>query len=209
MTFYDYLQQNYGQNRAIIASELQFTGISAVNMRQQLKKLTDSGKLKRYDTGIYFIPAPSRFKFGSTLSRDDVVRQKFICAGQETFGYETGLNFANRIGITTQVPATIEIATNKATTEFRRTRIAGQEIILKRPKTAVTYQNFKVLQLLDLISDVEKYTELSEAETSQLIIAYIKKSGINFSMLDEYLKLYPEKIYKNLYRCGVLQNAVA
>ena len=103
----------------------------------------------------------------------------------------------------------LEISTNKATTEFRRTRITGLEIILKRPKTEITSQNYKLLQLLDLLSEINKLSELDTFQTSAAVLAYIKAANIKFAMLEPYLALYPDNIYKNLYSYGVLQNAVA
>ena len=52
-SLYNYLLVNYKENEPILLAALSISGISPVNMRQQLKKLTDSGKLKRFDSGVY------------------------------------------------------------------------------------------------------------------------------------------------------------
>lgn len=48
-----------------------------------MKKLTESGQLKRFDTGIYYIPKKSMFRSGSTLSVDEVIRRKYLADGGE------------------------------------------------------------------------------------------------------------------------------
>ena len=56
---YSYIESNYQPNEPIFLSELSIPGMKAVSVRQQMKKLTESGQLKRFDTGIYYIPKKS------------------------------------------------------------------------------------------------------------------------------------------------------
>ena len=72
---YSYIESNYQPNEPIFLSELSIPGMKAVSVRQQMKKLTESGQLKRFDTGIYYIPKKSMFRSGSTLSVDEVIRR--------------------------------------------------------------------------------------------------------------------------------------
>ena len=55
-TLYEYLLENYKPNEPIFLAELQIEGMSRANLRQQIKKLTDAGKVKRFDNGVYFLP---------------------------------------------------------------------------------------------------------------------------------------------------------
>ena len=56
---YEYLIKNYKENEPILLSDIQIEGMSDVNIRQQIKKLSDDGSIKRYDKGVYFIPKKS------------------------------------------------------------------------------------------------------------------------------------------------------
>lgn len=58
---YDYLLRTYGKDEPIIISELLIENISSGNLRQQIKKLTDEGLIRRYDSGIYYIPKTDVF----------------------------------------------------------------------------------------------------------------------------------------------------
>ena len=80
---YSYIEDNYQPNEPIFLSELIIPGMKAVSIRQQLKKLTESGQMKRFDTGIYYIPKKSMFRSGSTLSVDEVIRRKYLEDGEK------------------------------------------------------------------------------------------------------------------------------
>ena len=51
-----YLMEHYGYDEPIFLNELSVDGLSSNAVRQSVKRLAASGFLKRYDTGIYYIP---------------------------------------------------------------------------------------------------------------------------------------------------------
>ena len=205
---YEYLKKYYRENEPIFLSDITIPDVKAVSVRQQLKKLTEDGRIKRFDTGIYYIPRKSLFKSGSSLSIDEVIRRKYLVDGSEKCGYLSGLSFANKLGITTQVPMVYEICSNKATTDYRDITIGKFKIILRRPHVAVNDDNVLALQFLDLIKDVTDISELEGNELNERLLNYLKIKGIKFDVLKPYLAYYPEKIYKNMYEVGLL-NGVA
>ena len=206
---YEYLKETYGENEPIFISEIQYEGMSMNSIRQQVKKLTDAGRLKRYDTGIYFIPKKSVFKSGSQLSRDKVIEQIYLKEDGQRCGYISGGIFANQMGLTSQVPASCEVVTNKATNDYREVRLASSLIILRKPRVKVTEDNFRQMQLLDLIKDIDFYAERGKDEQLARITAYMKAYEIRFSQLEEYLPYYPDKIYKNMYEMRLLNGVLA
>lgn len=206
---YDYLKETYGENEPIFVSEIRYGKSSTNYIRQQIKKLTDEGKLKRYDTGIYFIPKKSIFRNGSQLSRDRVIEIKYLNAEGMRCGYIGGIMFANQLGLTTQVPMTCEIVTNKATNDYRRVRLASSTVVLRKPRVPVTQENYKVLQLLDLLKDIDFFAETDTQEQKDRIVQYMRSAGIRFEDLEQYLPYYPEKIYKNMYEVRLLNGISA
>lgn len=206
---YDYLLETYGENEPIFIADIRYEGMSTNNIRQQVKKLTDAGILKRYDTGIYFIPKKSIFKSGSQLSRDKVIERKYLKENGQRCGYVCGLMFANQLGLTTQVPVNCEIVTNKATNDYREVKLASSFVILRRPKVKVTEKNYRQLQLLDLLKDIDFYAEKDCKAQHERITAYMNAYKICFRDLDEYLPYYPDKIYKNMYEMRLLNGILA
>lgn len=72
-TLYEYLLDNYKENEPIFLVDLQVDGMTRTNVRQQIKKLTDTGKVKRFDNGIYFLPKKTIFKSDSQLAPEKVL----------------------------------------------------------------------------------------------------------------------------------------
>ena len=201
---YGYIEQNYAQNEPIFISDLVNSGLKIEKVRNEVKGLTDDGKLKRYDTGIYYIPKKTIFNVEATPSRDLIIEKKFIKDGQEIVGYISGILFANQLGLTTQVPAVYEVVSNKATRASRKVSIGNATVLLRKTRVSVTAENYKVLQLLDLIMDIDFASELKGNELKEKLLAFMKKAKITVSMLREYTAYYPDKIYKNMYVAGVL-----
>ena len=169
--------------------------------------LTSSGKLNRYDTGVYYLPEESIFKSASSISQGSVIEKKYFYENKKRCGYFSGLSFANKIGATSQVPNVYEVTTNKATNDYRTLTLASSKIIIRKPKTTVTEENFKVLQLVDFIKDFELYSDLSVLDAKNCIQNYMKKSEISFLDIERYLNFYPDSIYKNMYKVGILNGS--
>lgn len=202
--FYDYLLKTFGKNEPIFVSDIRYAGMTDNNIRQQILYCVSSGKLRRYDTGIYYIPEESIFKSVSQLSQNSVIEKKYLLSDNSRFGYLSGINFANSIGITSQVPASYEVVTNKASKEYRETRLASAKIILRKPRVEINSSNYKSLQFLDLMKDIDLYSEFEGKELNKKIKTYMSKAKIKFSDLEKFLPLYPDKIYRNMYKVGVL-----
>ena len=207
---YEYLKYKFQPNEPIFLSNLNIEGISYNNLRQQIKKLVDSGLLVRYDNGIYFIPETTIFKSGSQLSFNRVVKEKYLLdESKEQCGYISGIYFANAVGLTTQVPMKYDIVTNKATKDYREVKLAQSTIILRKPKIEVTSANHLTLQFLDLIKDIDSLSELEGTSLNIKLKDYIQKSNLHFKEIEKYLEYYPDKIYKNMYKVGILSGISA
>ena len=201
---YEYLRERYADNEPIFLSDICIPDMKDVSVRQQLKKLTTDGRLKRFDTGIYYFPKKSMFRSGSMLPVEEVIKKKYLMDGAGRCGYVGGMLFANQIGITTQVPMVYEVYTNKATTDYRETRLANLRVILRKPYVAIDDQNANTLQFLDLLKEVVDISEGDGAELTDRLVDYMKKKKIGFESMRKYLSYYPERIYKNMYEVGLL-----
>ena len=207
---YEYLKYKFQPNEPIFLSNLNIEGISYNNLRQQIKKLVDGGLLIRYDNGIYFIPETTIFKSGSQLSFNRVVKEKYLLdESKEQCGYISGVYFANAVGLTTQVPMKYDIVTNKATKDYREVKLAQSTIILRKPKIEVTSSNHLTLQFLDLIKDIDSLSELEGTSLNIKLKDYIQKANLHFKEIEKYLEYYPDKIYKNMYKVGILSGISA
>lgn len=201
---YEYLVNNFKLNEPIILSNLKIDGMSYDNLRQQMKKLVDDGKVKRYENGVYYLPKPSKFNLEVGLNPEIVLDYKYLREDGKKCGYISGLLFYNLMGLTSQVPALYQIVTNKATTNYRETNVGKTKLIIKKPRVTVTEDNYKILQFLDLILDVDVFSELDGKELNDRLSKYMRDAIISVADMEPYFDFYPDKLYKNLVKTKVI-----
>ena len=207
-TLYEYLLDNYKENEPIFLADLQVDGMTRTNVRQQIKKLTDTGKVKRFDNGIYFLPKKTIFKSGSQLAPEKVLECKYLRDKDERCGYVSGLMFFNQMGLTTQVPMMYEVVSNKATNDYRETSLAKSRVIVRKPKVPVTEKNYKALQFLDMLKDIDVYSELTGKPLQDRLYRYMDDANLSISEMEPYFAYYPDKLYKNLVETRVIYNGL-
>ena len=207
-TVYEYLLDNYKENEPIFLAELQIDGMTSTNIRQRIKKLTDAGKVKRFDNGIYFLPKKTIFKSGSQLAPEKVLECKYLRDKNERCGYVSGLMFFNQMGLTTQIPMMYEVVSNKATNDYRETSLAKSRVIVRKPKVPVTEKNYKLLQFLDMLKDVDVYSEVTGKSLQERLYRYMKDANLRVSEMEPYFAYYPDKLYKNLVETRVIYNGL-
>lgn len=198
MLLYEYLLENYQPNEPIIIADIDLS-VSKNHLRQMVKSLCDAEKIMRYGNGVYYIPGLSKLKGGVPFTPEKVAIYKYISYKDEVKGYYSGYTFANQIGITTQVPITIEIVSNNASAVVREVDLCGQKIQLRKPRTKITKNNVRVLQLLDLLKDIREYSDDEPKDAAEIVKNYIKTRNITKNQFDQYISLYPDRIYKNIY----------
>ena len=203
-TLYEYLLDNYKENEPIFLADLQVDGMTRTNVRQQIKKLTDTGKVKRFDNGIYFLPKKTIFKSGSQLAPEKVLECKYLRDKDERCGYVSGLMFFNQMGLTTQVPMMYEVVSNKATNDYREASLAKSRVIVRKPKVPVTEKNYKDLQFLDMLKDVDVYSEVTGKPLQERLYRHMDDAHLSISEMEPYFAYYPDKLYKNLVETRVI-----
>jgi len=196
--FKSYLMENFGYNEPIFLNDLSVEGLSENVIRQSLKSLCSDGFLEKYDNGIYYIPKQDRLLGKSYLDPFLVILRKYVQNKSEIFGYMTGISFANQLGLTTQVPAVIEIVTNREATNGRIVMVGNQQIRVKRPVIAISNFNAELLQFLDAISQAEEYTELSMQETIEIFRSYAKQKHFTKAELLELSSALTSEIKKKM-----------
>lgn len=199
---YDYLIKNYKANEPIFVSDIVLP-VSDANLRQMFKALCDSGKIKRFDTGIYYIPEASILKNGVPLAADEVAVAKYIVRKGKVEGFYSGYTFANQLGISTQVPYVKEIVSNNASTRVKEVNVRNKRIILRRARTEITNENYVVLQFLELLKDLEQYYDISFEAVCERLKKYVRNENIKKVDVDKYIGSFPDKIYKKIYRTAL------
>ncbi len=193
-----FLKSKFGPGKPIFTEDAESLGLSAGNLRQQFKKLVDAGELSRFEPGVYFLPDPNHEYY--PISSNMVAEYKYITNGDEIYGYYSGYTFANQLGLCLQVPYKAEIVTNNSTAIAREVKVGQTPYYIRRAKICVTKENRNVLQLLDLLKDVEEYTDYCcEEEAPDIIRGHILRNKILRADVDKYIENFPLKTYKYIY----------
>ena len=200
---YGYLIENFKPYEPIFTEDIDIDMVGN-SLRPKLKELCDSGKLCRYEAGVYYLPGKMKLKGLTPISASAVARSRYVNRRGKVRGYYSGYTFANQIGLSLQVPYVQEIVTNEASAKVREIDIKGQKFIIRKPKAEVTEENVYTLQFLDFLSDIDKYLDGSSENILDKLEKLIKDEKITKELIDTYISLYPTKVYKNLYETGVV-----
>ena len=199
-----YLMENYGYNEPIFLNDLTIQGLSENAVRQAVKRIVANGFFERYDNGIYYIPKRDGLLGKSYLDPSLVIMRKYIQSKSEIYGYVTGESFANQLGLTTQMPAVIEVVTNREATNGRTITVGSERVRIKKAPIMVSDSNADLLQLLDSIGQAEKYTELSIHETIDILISYVRKKCFTKDQLSEVIPALTGATAKKLIEWGMI-----
>lgn len=203
---YDYIISNYQKDEPIFLEEL--PGKSKESIRQEMKKLTDEGKIERLYNGVYYLSYKTILGTKGKVSIDKYIQKKFLEVNGETSGYITGIQLANMFGFTTQNPSCYEVCSNEASTKQRRLDVDGRQIIVYKPVADISKENKGALQFLDLMSNIDKYSEVTGDEFKAKMKAFINIVGVDFKQVKKYLALFPDRVYRNIYQGGLMNELV-
>lgn len=203
---YDYIVSNYDKDEPIFLSEL--PGNSRDYIRQEMKLLVDEGKIERLYNGVYYLAYTTILGTKGKVSIDKFIEKKYLSYQGEVTGYIVGMQLANMYGFTTQNPACIEVCSNEATTKQRKLDIAGRKVIIYKPVAEINKENKTALQFLDLMSSIDKYSELSGEEFQNKLKEFVRLLNVDFTKVREYLSLFPDRVYRNIYQGGLMSELV-
>lgn len=203
---YDYIINNYENDEPIFLSEL--PGNSKDYIRQEMKRLVDEGKVERLYNGVYYLAYTTILGTKGKISVEKFIDKKYLYNNGRVSGYITGIQLANLYGFTTQNPACIEVCSNVATTKQRKTDIDGRKLIVYKPPVEITEDNRSELQFLDLMTTIDKYSELSGESLKKKLVEFIKELNVDFEKVKMYLSYFPDKVYRNIYEGGLMGELV-
>ena len=141
----------------------------------------------RYRKGIYYRAVKTPFGF-SKIDYNKLINDLYLCDIDQVYGYISGPTLANKIGLTTQMAKEEYIVTNN-----NRVVSDIDNIKLIKPPVIVTRDNYKILQVLDLL--LNKYDVYYDCENpNKVIYNYIIDNNINFENLLYYSRYYNKNV---------------
>ena len=150
-----------------------------------MARLEKEGIVSRIARGLYC----KRIKtaFGDYIpSKDMIYSKRLVSDGEAVVGYETGLSLMNAIGLISQMPRKKYIASNK----YGMKVPVDVAIDIQKPATTVTSENYKYLQLLDIITEVDNAPV--DAHDPEMII---REKAASAGLKPELLLLFARNYY--------------
>jgi len=201
---YEYLTTHYQTNEPIFLSDVILPDITNNYLRQMFKQLCDCGKLIRFNTGVYYLPDAS-ISNKEPISARTVAEYKYISRGADIYGYYSGQSFSSQLGLIEPPVNLLEIVSNDAGGKYREIILGDTTIILRKPKFHITKANWRVLQFLDFLKDVDLYTGYKEAFSSETLKTYMQLNHLTRDIFDSYIGAYPDKIYRTIYELNLYE----
>ena len=93
-------------------------------------------------------------------------------------------------------------------TKQRKVDVDGRHIIVYKPVVEISKENKGALQFLDLMSTIDRYSEVSGDEFTMKIKNFISTVGVDFEQVKKYLSLFPDRVYRNIYQGGLMNELV-
>ena len=199
MDIVSYLTEIYGYDTPIFIKDIRMGRKSKSAIREEFYRASKSGRLERKSGGVYFIR--SNKEFGSGITFNDILDKKYLYASnvmlglEKSFveGYYSGQTFLNMIGISEQVPAIVEITTNRTSSKKRYFSSGKSVAIIRKSRTRITTENYKMLQFLDMFS----FLTFEEVVRKKDIIAnYVKNNNLTKEQLSQYMGIYGAQTIK-------------
>jgi len=135
----------------------------------ELSRLYKKGIVKKISKGKFY--KPKKRLFGEIDPSDNEKILSYLKNTSSNMIYETGVNNARRLGLTTQVSKRIVIAINKPSREIKLDNINLKlvQVVANAPKTDIY-----LLQILDAIKDIKKIPATTPEKTFIILKSIIK-----------------------------------
>lgn len=153
-----------------------------------INRLADNNIVERLYKGVYY--RPKNTPLGKLrIDPKNMFIEQLTKEGDQITGYETGPTLFNTVGLSTWTSNDYHLATNK----YRRKLPSNVKIELHKPVVEVNNENYRYLQVLDIIDGLDKY-HIDAEDPNYVIRNTVKKLGL------DVLKIlaYADKHYKKL-----------
>lgn len=154
-----------------------------------INKLKEDSVLSEYSSNIYYKPMNTPFgELG--INKEKLIKRLYLKQNDEIIGYVTGPTLWNYYRLTTQISNKRWIVSNKVKVNYEDNDLRVKLIV---PKIIINNENYKVLQILDVIEDKNNL--------------YIQ--DLNYNKYYEFLENIAQsdtKTIDNLYELSYLYN---
>ena len=132
-----------------------------------IERLIKKGTISRASTGVFY--KPKKTAFGSLKPKEEELLKPYLFEGDNRVAYTTGTALYNRMGLTTQVPKNIRVASRSKRIV---TKLGSIQVKPVKSYVDVTNENYYLMELLDVLKD---FKTIPDTEKSQVIKFMLQK----------------------------------
>jgi Family of unknown function (DUF6088) len=140
-----------------------------LSVAKALSRMAKEGTIVRFAKGKYYKPRDT--VFGKLRPNESALVEALTFRNKQRIGYITGLSVYNRMGLTTQVPNTLTIATKKP---LPSKVMESYRINYVKRTFDIREQDISLLQMLDAIRDIKSIPDSYPDNTLKILISRIK-----------------------------------
>ncbi len=202
---YMFIKNNYKASQPFFLKDLyaQFPEINEGTIRESIRRLLNEEKILKAKNGVYELPNPNRVLKSHVVNTANVVEQTYIKDNKNNIiGYRSGINFANMLGLTSQTASVEVVYSNVVSNRKREIKLNKSRLIINAPRVEVTNENYKLLQVLDLLTKFEKYSEYDLKQVELKLLSYISNIKLSYGELERIVEAYPLTAQVKFYKIG-------
>jgi hypothetical protein len=141
-TTFGYAQLDIGPQESVAAAKA-------------MERLIAKGVVRRVSSGVFYRPRATAF--GVLLPNETELLKPYLFERGKRIAYVTGTSLYNRMGLTTQIPGTLRIASRDKRISISTGTVKARPV---KSYVDVTEQNFQMLGLLDALKDLSHIPDL-------------------------------------------------
>ena len=132
-----------------------------------IERLIKKGLINRASTGVFY--KPKKTAFGNLKPMEEELLKPYLFDNGKRIAYITGTSLYNRMGLTTQMPKNIRVASRSKRIV---TKIGSIQVKPVKSYLDVTNENYYLMELLDVLKD---FKTIPDTEKNQVIKFMLQK----------------------------------
>lgn len=133
-----------------------------------LSRLVKEKTVKRLSTGVFYKPKATAF--GELGPSESEQLRPYLFNGRKRIAYITGAALFNQLGLTTQVPKDIDLA---SITKKPVSKVGNIKVRFVKSYADVNNKNYNLLGILDVLKNFKRIPDLNEKSAIKRITAII------------------------------------
>jgi hypothetical protein len=155
-----------------------------------MERLVKKGVVQRASTGLFY--KPQKTVFGVLRPKEEELLKPYLFEGNNRIAYITGSSLYNRLGLTTQIPNHIKVASRS---KRIIARIGNLKISPIKSYVDVTNENYYILEILDALKDFKKIPDSDQQLMVKRLTALIGQfTETDKKKLIKYALQYPPRV---------------